>query len=193
VLPRLALVALRLRGWRLSGELPNLGKYLIVFAPHTCAWDLALGLLAAAWFRLRLSWLGKSTIFRWPVAGILRRLGGIPVRRDAEHGVVGQVVAAYAAAGSLVVGMTPEGTRHLTPHWRSGFYHMARGAGVPVVTASIDRASRRITVGPALELSGDVRRDMDAIRAFYAGARGIHLDKAGPVRLAEEAGAAKAS
>lgn len=185
---RVATLALRLRGWRLSGEPPTPRKYLIVFAPHTCNWDLLLGLLAAAGFGLRISWLGKDTIFRWPVAGLLRHLGGIPVRRSQFEGLVGQVVAAYAAADSLVIGMTPEGTRSLTPYWRSGFYHMARGAGIPIVLASVDRPTKRITLGPALELDGDPHRDMEAIRFFYRKVQGIHPERTGPVRLREEVG-----
>lgn len=183
---RLARGALRLRGWRLAGALPDLPKYLIILAPHTCYWDWPLGMLAAAGFGLKASWLGTDSIFRWPVAGLLRRLGGIPVRRDRRDGVVSQVVAAFAAADSLVVGMTPEGTRFRSPHWRSGFYHMALGAGVPVVPASLDGPTRQIAVGPPLHLSGDLRRDMEVIRLFYADARGIHRERVGPVRLPEE-------
>jgi len=188
MLRRLAVVALRLRGWRLSGEPPDLRKYLIVLAPHTCNWELLLGLLAAVGFGLRISWLGKHTIFRWPIAGLLRHLGGIPVRRNQHEGVVGQVVAAYAAVDSLVIGMTPEGTRSLTRYWRSGFYHIARGAGIPIVLASIDRPTRRIALGPTLELSGDPHRDMEVIRVFYANVQSIHPEKASPMRLREEAG-----
>lgn len=183
---RLAVAALGLRGWRLAGEPPSLPKYVVVFAPHTCNWDLALGLLAAAGFGLKPSWLGKQAIFRWPIAGLLRRLGGIPVRRDHPRGVVGQGVAAFAATDSLVLGITPEGTRRHTPYWKSGFYRMALGAGVPIVPASIDFPARCITLGTPLELSGDPGRDMQAIRRFYADARGIHPEKAGRVRLREE-------
>ncbi len=134
---RLATWALRLRGWRLAGEVPPLCKYVVVLAPHTCNWDFPLAMLAASGYGIRLSWLGKNTIFRWPVAGFLRGMGGIPVRRQHHDGMVGQVVDAFAARDTLVVGMTPEGTRTATSHWRSGFYHMARGAGVPIVLASL--------------------------------------------------------
>ena len=185
---RLAIWVLRLGGWRLAGRAPDLPKYVVVFGPHTCNWDFPLAMLAAKGYGIRLSWLGKHTIFRWPIAGLLRHLGGIPVRRNQHGGLVGQVVAAYAAADSLVIGMTPEGTRSLTRYWKSGFYHIARGAGIPIVLASIDRPTRRITLGPALELSGDPHRDMEAVRSFYANARGIHPERTGPVRLREEAG-----
>ena len=186
MLQQLAVAALRLRRWRLVGTRPDRRKYLIVLAPHTCNWDWPLAMLAAAGFGLRLSWLGKHTIFRWPVAGILRGMGGIPVHRDRREKVVEQVVAAYAAADSLVVGMTPEGTRTETPYWKSGFYHMAHKAGVPIVPASIDGATHQIRLGSPIPVSGDVCRDMDALRSFYADTAGIHPDKAGPVRLREE-------
>jgi 1-acyl-sn-glycerol-3-phosphate acyltransferase len=183
---RLATWALRLRGWRLAGRAPDLPKYVIVFAPHTCNWDFLLGMLAARGYGISASWLGKGTIFRWPVASFLRRLGGIPVHRDRRQGIVGQVVAAFASSRAMVLGLTPEGTRHRTPYWKSGFYQIARAAGVPVVVASLDRPRRRITIGPAIWPTGDARRDMDQVRAFYAGAQGIHPDKASAIRLREE-------
>ncbi len=186
---RLATWALRLRGWRLAGEVPPLRKYVVVLAPHTCNWDFPLAMLAASGYGIRLSWLGKHTIFRWPVAGFLRGMGGIPVRRQHHDGMVGQIVDAFAARDTLVVGMTPEGTRTATPHWRSGFYHMARGAGVPIVLASLDRPTRRITLGPVVMPTGDAAKDMEVVRAFYAGKQGIHPWKASTVRLVEEGGA----
>ena len=185
---RLATWALRLRGWRLAGGAPPLRKYVVVLAPHTCNWDFPLAMLAASGYGIRLSWLGKHTIFRWPVAGFLRAMGGIPVHRERHDGMVRQVVEAFAASDTLVIGMTPEGTRTATPHWKSGFYHMARRAGVPIVLASLDRPTRRITLGPVVMPTGNSAKDMEAVRAFYADARGIHPHKASPVRLVEEEG-----
>jgi 1-acyl-sn-glycerol-3-phosphate acyltransferase len=185
---RFATFALRLRGWRLAGEVPPLPKYVVVLAPHTCNWDFPLAMLAASGYGIRLSWLGKHTIFRWPVARLLRGIGGIPVHRDRHDGMVGQVVEAFAARDTLVIGMTPEGTRTATPHWKSGFYHMARRAGVPIVLASLDRPTRRITLGPVVMPTGSPVKDMEAVRSFYAGARGIHPHKASAVRLVEEEG-----
>jgi len=183
---RLAIWVLRLCDWRLAGRAPDLPKYVIVFGPHTCNWDFPLAMLAAKGYGIRLSWLGKHTIFRWPFSGFLRHLGGIPVHRGHHEGIVGQTVAAFAAADSMVLGLTPEGTRRLTPHWKSGFYQIALAAGVPIVVASIDRPSRRITIGPAIFPSGDVRHDMDRVRAFYAGTQGIHPERASAIRLREE-------
>jgi hypothetical protein len=122
------------------------------------------------------------------VAGLLRRLGGIPVRRDRRDGLVTQVVAAFAGAEALVVGMTSEGARFRTPLWKSGFYHIARGARVPIVPAAIDRDARPISPGSLLEPSGNPRRDREPHRSFYADARDIHPERVGPVGLREEAG-----
>ena len=182
---RLAIWALRCRGWRLAGEAPRLPKYLIVFGPHTCNWDFPLAMLGIAGFGIRPQWLGKHTIFRWPVAGLLRRMGGIPVHRESHEGVVGQIVAAYDAADSLVIGLTPRapavravleigllppGPRRRGP----GGAGLARRA----VTAHRHRADARTHRA--------VRADMDRIRAFYAPVRGIHAHKASLVRLREE-------
>lgn len=183
---RLAIWLLRLRGWRLVGRAPDVPKYVIVFAPHTCNWDWLLGMLAARGYGIRASWLGKRSIFRWPIAGFLRWLGGIPVGRDHHEGLVGQVVEAFASAESMVLGLTPEGTRTFTPHWKSGFYRMALAAGVPIVVATVDGPSHRIALGSAISPTGEVRHDMDRVRACCTGKRGIHPERAGAVRLAEE-------
>lgn len=191
--PRMAIRAwvgravLRLSRWRVEGRLPDLPKYLIVVAPHTCYWDLPVGMMAAWSLRLPTAWLGTANVFRWPLGPLLRRLGGIPVNRGRREGIVGQAVAAFAAAESLILAITPEGTRFRVPHWRSGFYRAALAAGVPVMPASFDGPSRCIRLGLPVPLSGEVSRDMDALRRFFAGARGFHPERVGPVRLREEA------
>jgi 1-acyl-sn-glycerol-3-phosphate acyltransferase len=116
----------------------------------------------------------------------MRWLGGIPVHRDRSEGVVGQAAEALAAADSLILAITPEGTRSRTAFWKSGFYHIATAAGVPIFPVYIDRPTRHLGAGPAIYPSGDVHRDMDVIRDFYAGRRGIRPGNAGAVRLREE-------
>ncbi len=183
---RLAGWVLRMAGWRIAGELPSRGKCVVIAAPHTSNWDFPLGLTAAAAFGIRVSWLGKDTVFRRPFGGIMRRLGGIPVHRDRSEGVVGQAVAAFAGADSLILAIAPEGTRSLTPFWKSGFYHIAVSAGVPIYPVYIDRTTRRVGAGPALHPTGNLRRDMDVLRSYYATARGIRPDNAGATALEHE-------
>lgn len=179
-------LVLRLVGWRVVGELPSRGAYVVIGAPHTTNWDLPLGLAAAAAFGVKISWLGKDTLFRWPFGGLMRWLGGIPVCRERSGRVVEQAAEALAAAESLILVITPEGTRSRTSFWKSGFYHIATTAGVRIFPVYIDRSTRRIGAGPAISPSGDVRRDMDVIRDFYAGKQGLRPRNAGEVRLKEE-------
>jgi len=132
------------------------------------------------------SWLGKRELFRPPLGWILRRLGGIAVDRSAPQGLVGEAVARFAAMDDLLLVVPPSGTRARASHWKSGFYHVARGAGVPVVCAYLDYRTRVGGIGPALTPSGDVAADMERIRDFYATKQARYPAQATPVRLREE-------
>lgn len=176
----------RLTGWKVAGRLPPGPKLVVIGAPHTSNWDFLVMLAAVTALGVRVSFMAKHTLFRCPFGGLMRRLGGIPIRRHLRASAVEQMAAAFDAADSLILIMSPEGTRSRGGGWRSGFYHIARTAGVPIVLASIDYASKRAAIGPALLPSGDIRADMDAIREFYAGTRGRHPEKASVIRLREE-------
>ena len=132
------------------------------------------------------SWLGKRELFRWPFGGFLRWLGGVPVDRSARRGLVGEAVARFAEAERLFLVIPPSGTRARADHWKSGFYHVARGAEVPIVCAYLDYHERVGGIGLVMQPTGNVRADMDRIRAFYAAKRGKYPDQTTPVRLREE-------
>ncbi len=134
-------------------------------------------------FRIRARVVGKQSLVRWPFGSLMRRLGVIPVRRGSGQGLVDQVVAAFAASEDLALTIAPEGTRSAVPYWRSGFYRIALGAGVPIVLAFIDGERKLAGLGPTLEPSGDLRHDMDQIRDFYTPIRGIRPDRQGPIQL----------
>ncbi|MCB9524293.1 MAG: lysophospholipid acyltransferase family protein [Myxococcales bacterium] len=177
---------LRIFGWTLVGTLPDAPKWVFIAAPHTSNWDLPF-MLATAWsLRVRVSWLGKHTLFEGPFAPFMRWLGGLPVDRRAPHGLVAQVVGEFARRERLVLAIPPEGTRSYRDFWKSGFYHIAVGADVPVGTGFLDFAQKRCGLGPTLRLTGDVRADMDRVRAFYEPLRGKVPADQGPVRLREE-------
>ena len=176
----------RLTGWKVSGRLPPEPKLVVIGAPHTSNWDFVVMLAVVRSLGIRVSFMAKHTLFRRPFGGPMRRLGGIPIRRHLRASAVEQMAAAFEAADSLILIMTPEGTRSRGEGWKSGFYHIAKTAGVPIVLASIDYASKRAAIGPALTPSGDIRADMDVIRAFYAGTRGKHPEDASVIRLEEE-------
>jgi 1-acyl-sn-glycerol-3-phosphate acyltransferase len=182
----LAHAFLRLSGWSLDGELPTARGYVLIAAPHTTNWDL-LYFLACAWaFGISPSWMGKRTLFRGPLGPVMRRLGGIPVERARQGGLVVQMALAFAGRPDLVLTVPPEGTRSRAPFWKSGFYQIARAAKVPIVMGYLDYERRRGGLGPALVPGEDLRADMDGIRAFYADKRGKHPEQFGDVRLREE-------
>jgi 1-acyl-sn-glycerol-3-phosphate acyltransferase len=183
---RLARWVLRMRGWGLEGEPPALQKFVLIAFPHTSNWDFFYLMLLAAAYDVKISWVGKHSLFRWPFGGVLRMLGGIPVRRDRRSNFVTQMVAAFATAERFVLVVPAEGTRRRAQHWKSGFYHIARSASVPVVLGYLDYRRRRGGFGPALVPSGDVRADMDVVRAFYADKAGKYPSNSTPIRLLDE-------
>jgi 1-acyl-sn-glycerol-3-phosphate acyltransferase len=177
---------LRAFGWRVAGALPAALRAVVVAAPHTSNWDLPFMLAVAYTLGAKPSWLGKRELFRWPLGWVLRRLGGIPVDRGAAQGMVGEAVARFKEVDELFLVIPPSGTRARAAHWKSGFYHVARGAGVPIVCAYLDYRERIGGIGLVLTPSGSVRADMDRIRAFYASKHGKYPTQTTPVRLREE-------
>jgi 1-acyl-sn-glycerol-3-phosphate acyltransferase len=159
---------------------------VLIAAPHTSNWDL-LYLLALS-FRLgvKVSWLGKDSLFKGWMGNVMRALGGVPVQRGARSGMVGSLAEEFAHAKSLVIVIPPEGTRGYTDHWKSGFYRVAVEADVPIVCGYLDYARRTGGFGPAIWPTSDLDADMDAFRAFYADKQGKYPDEVGEVRLRDE-------
>ncbi len=182
----LAKAFLRLTGWALEGTRPVPRGFLLIAAPHTTNWDLVY-LLACAWaFGISPSWMGKHTLFWGPLGPVMRWLGGVPVYRGRAGGLVSQMAQAFERHPDLVLTVPPEGTRARATHWKSGFYHIARAARVPIVMGYLDYERRRGGLGPLMVPGDDLCADMDAFRAFYTDKRGKYPDQFGPIRLAEE-------
>ena len=175
-------------GWDTEGELPDdVPKAILIAAPHTSNWDLPF-MLACAWvYRLDLSWIGKHTLFEGVGGKFLSWLGGIPVDRRARHGAVGQIIDKFDERDELILAIAPMGTRSKTPFWKSGFYHMAYGANVPVICSFLDFKNKRCGVGPVIHLTGDVEADMNRLRDFYADKQGLRPDLQTEVKLKDEA------
>lgn len=173
-------------GWKFNGAVPTIPKMIIVGAPHTTNWDFMLFLAALQHYRLRVRFLGKHTLFRWPFGGFFERLGGIPVDRSKASGVVGQVASAFESNREMVLVIAPEGTRGSGRWWKSGFLKIAEAASVPVVLAGVDYSTKTVTIGDAIEFDGDVAAFMGRAREFYDDKRGLNPDKETPVVLREE-------
>jgi 1-acyl-sn-glycerol-3-phosphate acyltransferase len=171
MLSRIAWAALsrwyRGQGWRTEGVL-SAPKMVLIAAPHTSNWDFPFTLAAAADLGVRINWMGKDSLFRWPFGGLMRRLGGVPVDRRKSNNMVDQMVAAFAACDTMYLVVPPEGTRGKVRRWKTGFYHIALGASVPIALGFVDYRRKVAGVGPTLMPSGDLDADMATIKAFYA-------------------------
>ena len=182
----LSALFLRIAGWEAEGSRPASQRFVLIAAPHTSNWDLAFLLALAQIYGIRVSWMGKHTLFRGPMGGLMRRLGGIPVRRDRSSDLVAQMASAIQQSEAIALTVPAEGTRGYTPHWKSGFYHIALAANVPIVLGYLDYARKRGGFGPELIPTGNISEDMDELRAFYADVSGKYPDKFGAIRLKEE-------
>ena len=165
-------LALRALGWRVEGEVPDLPKFVIAVAPHTSNWDFVVGAATMFALDLRLTFIGKHTLFRWPFAAVLRWMGGVPVDRSAPHGLVGDAVKAFEAVDQRILAIAPEGTRSRVARFKSGFLHIARGANVPVVLASLDYATRCVRLGPMFVPGEDVDAELARVESFFAKVKG---------------------
>jgi 1-acyl-sn-glycerol-3-phosphate acyltransferase len=169
-------------GWRVQGGLPPIPKFVIIVAPHTSNWDFLLGVLAMFITDVRASWLGKHTIFFFPVAPLLRWIGGEPIDRSASHGTVEQAIERFRSRSQWVLALSPEGTRRRVERWKTGFYRIAVGAGVPIVPCRIDYQARVFGIGAPVWPGQDEVAGVAELRSLF------HKEMAKyPDRFAEEA------
>ncbi|MEO8997653.1 MAG: lysophospholipid acyltransferase family protein [Rhodanobacter sp.] len=165
---------LRLSGWSLVGEFPDVPRAVLIAAPHSSWWDGVWGLLLKVGIGADVHFMGKQELFHGPLGSLLRRLGGMPVDRGAGKGVVEQMIDQFQQRDALWLGIAPEGTRKPVKRWKSGFWHIAHDAGVPIVTAYFNYPDKTIGVGPLFETSDDMDADLARLRAFYASFKGKH-------------------
>lgn len=166
---------------------PPDGARVVLGAPHTSNFDFLL-MLALAWQgRLNIHWLGKRELFKGPGGPLMRALGGIAVDRKNPAGVVDRVLELARSDDRFILVVTPEGSRTGT-YWRSGFYRIARGAGLPLSLGYADGSTRTAGIGPTITLTGDVAADMDVIRDFYRDKSGVRTKYRIEPRMRDESG-----
>lgn len=175
--------AYKLTGWRTEGKPPEIPKAVVIVAHHTSNWDFLVGLMASFIWKFSPFWLGKHTLFRWPLGGLLRRLGGIPVDRRASRNLVEQVTRIFQSRERFWLTIAPEGTRQKAQKWKSGFYHIARSAGVPIICAFLDYKRKVAGIGPIIFPGEDLAADMQKIREFYNTVTGKYPERAGVVDI----------
>jgi len=163
-----ATLILRLLGWKVQGPPPPYPKYVVIFAPHTSNWDGLVGILCSFALRVRGNWLGKGSLFKGIFGWFLKRIGGIPVDRSTPHRFVEQAVELFEGNEQVVLAIAPEGTREFSDHWKSGFYHIAYHAKVPIVFGFWDYKTKRVgNSGVALIPTGNIEEDLKIIRDTY--------------------------
>ena len=161
-------------GWRIEVDgVPDLPKLILVGAPHTSNWDFVLTLTTLFALSVRISWMAKHTFFRWPFKGLLAWLGGVPIDRTIQDdGTVNQTIKAFDSHDKFVIAIMPEGTRSKTRRWKTGFYHIAQGAKVPIVLVRFDYGRKVMGIGPTIEPSGDIAADMAHMQSIFAAITG---------------------
>ncbi|MEN9717800.1 MAG: hypothetical protein RIQ99_678 [Pseudomonadota bacterium] len=157
----------RWKGWQLEGETSIPPRCILLGAPHTSNWDFVFFLGATQQLGIEPAFMGKHTLFKWPMRRFMFDMGGVPVNRTKGGNYVETLIAEFGRRSKLALVIAPEGSRSSAKGWRSGFYHIAHGAGIPIVPAWVDNAAMRGGIGPALMPSGDYRADLAKLAAFY--------------------------
>lgn len=178
---------IRITGWRVAGGVPTNNKsMLIIAAPHTSNWDLFFLLGAAYSFRLSIKYLIKNSVFIPVVGSVLSFLGGIPVDRSKRNNLVTDLATRIRESDGLALVVPPSGTRGYTDYWKSGFYRIALEADIPIVCGYLDYQQKEAGLGLSFNLTGNIKEDMDRIRAFYEPKVGRYPEKKSRIRLKEE-------
>ena len=176
----LSLILLKILGWKAIGPIPDKPKYLIIVAPHTSSWDVFYGVLLAFALKLDARFLAKKELFHWPFGPVIKWLGGLSTDRSAHSNVVENMIEEFKKRDKFVLALAPEGTRRKVTYWKSGFYHIAQGANVPIQIGFIDFATKTGGTGPLIYPSGNIERDMIAIRNFYLKIKGKRPELTSP-------------
>ncbi|ALL13473.1 lysophospholipid acyltransferase family protein [Caulobacter henricii] len=157
----------RLQGWSVEGQAPASRKFVVIAAPHTSNWDFVYFIGAADALHLNLSFMGKASLFRWPFAGIMRDLGGVPIDRSQSRDTVSVMAEEFSRRDEFMLTIAPEGTRGKARQWKTGFYNIALKAGVPMVCGMMDYRRKVVSLGEAIMASGDYEKDMVKLAAIY--------------------------
>lgn len=174
---------LRLLGWQLDEQLPQTSRYVLIGYPHTSNWDFILGMLAKWSMNMPLNWVAKHSMFWGPFKPMFIAMGGVPLNRGKTSGFIQKNIELFEQREQFVLGIMPEGTRSKTDRWRTGFYHIADGAKVPIALAYLDYKNKILGVGKTIETTGDINADFEIIKAFYQDKTGYRPENQGDMKI----------
>ncbi|WHI45623.1 1-acyl-sn-glycerol-3-phosphate acyltransferase [Microbulbifer sp. JMSA004] len=170
ILRLVARVLLKLHGWRVKADEQSLKlkQYVLIGAPHTTNWDGYYFILAALKLKMTPQWMGKDKLFTFPLGGPMRWFGGIAVDRSKANNLVDATARQFKLRKELVIAIPPEGTRGLAERWKTGFYHIARNARVPVVLGYISFPKKEVGIGPIAQFGENLEAELLKLKEFYA-------------------------
>jgi 1-acyl-sn-glycerol-3-phosphate acyltransferase len=171
---RLLIALYKWGGWTSVGTVPEPQRFVLVAAPHTSNWDFPYFLGVTHMLSIRTHFMAKSSLFRWPMGGFMRQVGGVRLDRATAKDTVQQMIDEFARRDEFVLAIAPEGTRGAVEKWRTGFYQIALGAGVPIVCGFMDYPTRTSGLGPVILPTGDYEADMAPAFDFYRDVTGKH-------------------
>ena len=158
---------LSITGWKVSGQIPDMKKLLVVLAPHTSNWDFVYGMALILSLKIKIYWLGKHSIFKKGVTRLLKSLGGIPVNREDAKNTINDVLEIAKREGGILIGLSPEGTRKKAEKWKSGFLRIAQSMECPVLLVAIDYTSKEISFRELFHPTGDNQSDIEYLKKYY--------------------------
>jgi 1-acyl-sn-glycerol-3-phosphate acyltransferase len=164
-------------GWKAKGKVPAIKKFILIAAPHSSNWDFVFFLLIIFKFRIHAHWMGKHTMFKWPFKVLLEKLGGIPVYRSEKTNIVQSMTDSFKKSKELIITIAPSGTRKKVVKWKTGFYHIACQAKVPIILGFIDYKKKIAGIGLVFNPCYDINADMKLIKAFYSDFLGRYPDQ----------------
>jgi len=183
VLQAISKFILKSIGWKIDRNLPVEKKYIIIGAFHTSNLDLVLSLLCMAAIGLKFNWIGKHTLFKWPLGAFFKFIGGIPVNRGVHSGFIPKAASLFNDTDELVIAISPEGTRSKTEYWKTGFYYIALEAKIPIAMGYFDYPSKQVGIGEYFIPGGDIQQDFEKIKQFYGTKSGKNPEKQGDIKI----------
>ena len=174
LLRKIARFGINISGWTIKGMVPDEERIVIIAAPHTSNWDFVLAMLAIFGLNIKLRWLGKHSIFKPGFKNFFKWLGGIPVYRDNPSNLIDNVVKIVKKEKSIVIAMTPEGTRKKVKRWKTGFLRIAKQTHSKILLISIDAPTKSIEIGNIFNPTGNSEEDLEFIQKYYSSFKGIN-------------------
>jgi len=172
-------MGLRVAGWNIKGMPPGENKFVVIAYPHTSNWDVPLTIAICMVYRLKIYWMGKAGLFWGPLGPVMKWLGGIPVHLGQSQNVVQQTINAFDNSTSLIIVIAPEANRAYVKKWKTGFYHIAAGANVPIALGFLDFYKKEGGYLKSYLPTGDLDKDLAIIKAQYQGIKGKYADQSG--------------